>query len=175
VTGQLFDTATGGAELSDDGTYRYRLWRGTEPRLGFVMCNPSIADATTDHTITRCRSIARTNGYAGIDVCNLFAYRATKPGDLPADLDTATGGARNLDAIIAVIADVDTIVAAWGNTYAVVAHRLRDGDAPGIVLDIANAADVPVRCLGVTANGHPRHPSRIGNVPLVPWPVPVCE
>lgn len=167
----LFDVPDRGAELSDDGTYRYRLWRGTEPRLGFVMLNPSRADAhADDHTIRRCRAIASRNGYGGIDVANLFAYRATDPTELPDDLDTATGGERNIRAIIDVAAAVDTIVVAWGATYATVAKRIGDGDAPGIVLDIADAADVNVRCLGVTADGYPRHPSRIGAVPLVPWP-----
>lgn len=65
------------------GAYRYRLWRCWQPTLGsvlWIMLNPSTAtEAEDDPTIRRCVSFADTWGFGGIDVVNLFAYRATSP------------------------------------------------------------------------------------------------
>ena len=72
-----------------DSEYRYLLtrdWSGGAHccrGLMFIMLNPSTADATQDDpTIRRCMNLARRDGYAGISVVNLFAYRATNPQDL---------------------------------------------------------------------------------------------
>jgi hypothetical protein len=68
-----------GAKLSDDGVYRYALWRDwreslDEPLLGYVMLNPSTADASEDdQTIRKCIGFAERNDYRGFIVLNLFA------------------------------------------------------------------------------------------------------
>lgn len=74
-----------GAVLSPCETFRYRLWRywGGGEALMFCMLNPSKADASIDDpTIRKCMGFARRLGYGGIEVVNLYAYRATDPGDL---------------------------------------------------------------------------------------------
>lgn len=75
-----------GAIFSDDGMYRYALWRVwdcTLPLLGYGLLNPSTADAATnDPTISRCCTRAKLLGYGGIIVWNLFAFRATDPKDM---------------------------------------------------------------------------------------------
>ena len=66
------------AVISDCGKYRYVLERdkGSNP-LVFLMLNPSTADASLDDpTIRRCRRFSEDNGYTGIVVVNLYAYRA---------------------------------------------------------------------------------------------------
>jgi len=74
------------ARISDDGLYRYRLervWDDALPSLGFVMLNPSTADALVDDpTIRRCIGFARREKAGGLIVCNLYAFRATNPADL---------------------------------------------------------------------------------------------
>jgi len=73
------------AVLSDCGTYRYSLTRrwSPGPLLGWVMLNPSRADALVDDpTIRRCVGFARRWGFAGIVVRNLYALRATDPREL---------------------------------------------------------------------------------------------
>lgn len=78
------------AVISKCGKYRYRLERqlreiGKERQLVsmFVMLNPSTADEVDDdNTIRRCREFATSWGYTRLLVCNLFAFRATDPGDL---------------------------------------------------------------------------------------------
>ena len=72
-----------GAVISDCKRYRYRLWRiwnGSQSRLVFVMLNPSTADGEQDDpTIRKCVGFAERLGYGGIEVVNLFAWRATDP------------------------------------------------------------------------------------------------
>jgi hypothetical protein len=97
MTADLFTTRT--AEISQCDTanepghdraacpvcevYRYELRRVWDAQLGlacWVMLNPSTADANEDDpTIRRCVNFARTWGYGGIVVRNLFALRATDP------------------------------------------------------------------------------------------------
>jgi hypothetical protein len=72
-----------GALLSEDGRYRYRLWRlwdDLAPVMVWVMLNPSTADADLDDpTIRKCIGFAKANRHGGIIVVNLFAWRATDP------------------------------------------------------------------------------------------------
>jgi hypothetical protein len=74
------------ATISDCGKYRYtlsRVWDMALPQMGFVMLNPSTADADTDDpTIRKCIGFAKRGHCGGINVVNLFAFRATDPADL---------------------------------------------------------------------------------------------
>ena len=106
----------GGADLSEDRNYRYRLWRewGSGPTCLFVMLNPSTADeGTDDHTIRKCTGFAMRFGAGRIFVVNLFAYRATYAEDL-----AKQGGVvgTDNDAILTAEASAaQIIVAAWGD------------------------------------------------------------
>lgn len=145
-----------GAVLSDDGVYRYRLWRVWDPdRLptAFVMLNPSTADARVDDpTIRRCTGFARAWGAGGIVVVNLYAYRATDPRELAAAEGRGVDvvGPENDAHVRAAFAAVDQVVFAWGAATLGpgVARRVREALPPGL----------EVSCLGVTKQGHPRHP-----------------
>lgn len=143
------------ATISACGLYRYGLHRswGCGDRLRFVMLNPSTADAEVDDpTIRRCMGFARTLGYDGIDVFNLYAYRATKPADLW-EAAAPTGGERNDDLLREVLRQsrVQPAIAAWGANARPerVAEFLswRDGVRGARVL-----------ALGLTKAGAPRHP-----------------
>ena len=49
----------------------------------FVGLNPSTADETADDpTLTRCVNFAKSWGYGGVCMANLFAFRATQPTDM---------------------------------------------------------------------------------------------
>ena len=65
--------------------YRYgleRVW-GTGPMLLYVMLNPSTADELrNDPTIERCQRRAVQLGFGGMQIANLFGWRATRPQDL---------------------------------------------------------------------------------------------
>lgn len=74
------------AEISKCGKYRYlleRTWDESKEKVLFIMLNPSTADANNDDpTIRRCISFAKSWGYGGLMVGNLFALRATNPKEL---------------------------------------------------------------------------------------------
>lgn len=134
-------------------TYRYlltRTWDEAWPRVTWVMLNPSTADAFADDpTIRRCTAFARTWHAGGINVVNLFAYRATRPAELRRASDPA--GSANDEFILEACRPPAMVIAAWG------AHgSLRD--RAETVTKMLAAAQVRLFCLGVTRDGHPRHP-----------------
>jgi hypothetical protein len=153
-----------GAEISEDGVYRYLLWRRwdkTKPRALFIMLNPSTADADVDDpTIRRCIGFAKSWGMGGIRVTNLYPFRATDPADLARA--AAPRGQGNLNWIERSIDPVGISIAAWG------AHKMVAGQASevrGIFYD----AGIPLYALKLTADGHPGHPLYIASsaVPLL--------
>jgi hypothetical protein len=156
------------ALISDCGAYRYwlaRVWALGKPILVWVMLNPSTADAQIDDpTIKRCMAFARENGYGGILVVNLFAFRATKPEHMKAAADPV--GPDN-DLWLALVYEMvkatgGDVVAGWG-----VHGTLRDRDYD--VVAQAERAGVAMKCLGHSKDGCPKHPLYIkGGTPFVP-------
>jgi hypothetical protein len=146
----------GSASISTCGRFRYHLSRywSDDARLVFVMLNPSMANAQEDdNTIRRCIDFGRTLGFGGIEVVNLFAYRATDPRQLRDDgyligpeTDSWIEGATRA----AVERGADVCIA-WGN----LAHRLA---RRGEVMAIIKRSGGEPKCLGRTALGEPRHP-----------------
>jgi hypothetical protein len=136
--------------LSRDRVYRYRLWRtwGDGPLLGWIMLNPSQADRHLDDpTLRRCVGFAQQWGYGGLEVVNLFAYRASQPGVLRQVVDPI--GPQN-DRYLRGLPDrVDAIVCAWGNGGAL-------GGRDRLVRRLLG--EYPLHCLGQTKSGQPRHP-----------------
>ena len=147
------------AVLSEDGTYRYRLTRRVSDRpdpyrLVFVMLNPSTADAFTDDaTIRRCVGYAKRRGFDELEVVNLYAYRATDPDDLrrahASGVDVV--GPENL-AYVDESLRRGFVAAAWGNNAATC--------PPTPVSLLLASWSQTIWCLGTTAAGQPRHPSR---------------
>jgi hypothetical protein len=147
-----------------EGDYRYRLWRtlasgGRSGRLLFVMLNPSTADATiNDPTLRRCISFASDWGFGSLEVCNLFAYRATDPEVLARLPDPI--GPENDRHLLAAAARAETIIAAWGGR----------GDLKGRAAQVKALLVCcrPLFCLGLTKGGAPRHPLyvRRGTAPI---------
>src|SRR5262249_50597363 len=143
------------AAFSPCGRYRYALSR----RLGragrtatFILLNPSTADAVSDDpTIRRCLGFAKRWRCGRLIVLNLFALRATDPGELrraadPVGRDNAAWLARVLRH-----AGSGLVVCGWG-----VHGTLRRQDRT--VLHSLAALRVEPLALGVTRDGHPRHP-----------------
>lgn len=137
------------AVLSDDGLYRYILSRRWDAgrELGFIMLNPSTADAEVDDpTIRRCIGFAERWGYGGIAVANLFALRSTNPAALKAAPDPV--GPINEEWISALVRESDLCIAAWG------AHAFAGARAK----KVSERFGDQLSCLGVTKAGHPKHP-----------------
>lgn len=115
------DELASGAIISPCGHYRYHLWRIWEPTLPvcvWVMLNPSTADEHTDDpTIRKCIAIARHNGFGGISVRNVFAYRATDKTDLLKVNDPV--GADNSGHLLAArsVSILTRLVLGWGKPF----------------------------------------------------------
>lgn len=155
------------ATLDPTKTYRYalsRTWDVGRPVL-WIMLNPSVADADHDDpTIRRCTGFAARWGYPGIEVVNLFAYRATDPRALLANHDPV--GPDNDLAIQDAAARAGIIVAAWG---AFAQHYDR---VQMVLLLLRRYA---LHTLGLTKDGHPRHPLYVARStsPTLWTPAPV--
>ncbi len=166
-------TVTCGAEISECGTHRYtltRTWDDTAHLL-WIMLNPSTADATVDDpTIRRCMGFARAWGYGGIEVVNLFAYRATDPKELVGLHPNVAQGPANANAVAGAFMRASVLgsaaVAAWGAGY----RKCKQArlDVEGMASEFA----VPLYCLGVTKQGDPRHPLYVPNTQrAIEWPM----
>jgi hypothetical protein len=156
--------------LSACRTYRYVLWRELDvQRPGyalFIGLNPSTADEVADDpTIRRCQDFARRWGYGAVCVVNLFAYRATKPAELKAA--AAPVGRGNDRWLTRVAAGAGVVVAAWG------VHGTFAGRDRAVTALLGGR----LTCLGVTKDGHPRHPLYLKRtaVPRAWVPAAVCR
>ena len=142
-----------GADFSDCGRYRYKLWRTWDdirPDVMFIMLNPSTADATADDpTIRRCIGFAHDWGYGGVRVGNLFAWRTPYPQALRSALDPI--GRHNDSALCELAEGAALVVAAWG------VHGMWLARAQTVRQRFTR----PLHALGVTKSGEPAHPLRL--------------
>ncbi|MAX82399.1 MAG: hypothetical protein CL843_19750 [Crocinitomicaceae bacterium] len=158
-----FDTNSG-AVISDCGKYRYRLWRiwdKSKPLVGFCMLNPSTADASVDDpTIRRLIGFAKSWGYGGFIVVNLFAMRTPKPVMLKTAADPV--GPDNAKHLSEVAGLVDTVICAWGN------HG-KFAMADKLAMVCMHGKTV-TKALHINADGSPKHPLYIkGDAVPVPF------
>jgi hypothetical protein len=130
--------------------YRYglsRLWDATRPTVLFLMLNPSTADEhRNDPTVARCETRARAMGFGAVMIANIFAFRATRPVDLKR-AETPIGELN--DAVLGHwTTGAGMTVAAWGVHGG---HQDRGRD-------VARNIGGGLHHLGLTKDGHPRHP-----------------
>ena len=145
------------AEYSPCDRYRYtltRVWAPGGGRVVFVMLNPSTAtEVQNDPTVERCERRARALGFGAFRVLNIFAFRATDPREMRRAPDPIGPG--NDAAIRAALPWVDRVICAWG------AHGTHLGRGPTVEA-MLRAAGCPLFHLGLSKDGHPRHPLYIG-------------
>lgn len=141
------------AVISDCGQFRYilrRSWDISRPALGFVMLNPSTADASEDDpTIRKCIGFAERMGYGAIVVTNLYAFRSTDPRDLK-----RAGYLRGPECdewLLRAAREASLTICAWG------AHA-RDLSRPIDVINMLSGEGIRLRALAYTEDGIPRHP-----------------
>ena len=140
------------AVLSPDRLYRYLLVRkwSSQPYLTYIMLNPSTADENVnDPTIERCIRRAIKLGYGGIEVVNLFAFRATDPKELRTIIDPI--GDENDKYILDSARNAGIVVIAWGN-HGSLRMRWR------AVTRMLWVAGIPMYHLGMSKQNHPKHP-----------------
>lgn len=158
-----------GAKFSDDRVFRYLLWRiwdRTKPMVFLCGLNPSVAaEVRTDPTITKETEFARRWGCGGLLKGNLYGFVSTDPAGLWTAPDPV--GPENSESLRAAVKRCATAVVAWGAT---------DGPAKAdrivTALTAIRASGLRAWCLGYTADGSPRHPSRIAySTPMEPFEV----
>lgn len=140
------------ALYSDCERYRYaltRVWAPGETAL-FVMLNPSTAtEVQNDPTVERCERRSRALGFGGFRVTNIFAWRDTDPRNMRAADDPV--GPQNDTAILDGAAWANRIICAWGTNGA---HLGRGPQVEAFL----RATTLPLHHLGLTKEGHPKHP-----------------
>ena len=139
------------------GEYRYtrtRVWDAALAMITFVLLNPSTADAVQlDPTLRRCVGFAKREGYGGMVILNLYAFRTKDPRIMMAATDPV--GPDN-DRVLADV--IGTVVAGWGTN----ADPARVNRALELLPRL--------HALGVTKDGHPRHPLYVpADAPLIEW------
>lgn len=119
----------------------------------FLMLNPSTADESkNDPTVERCERWARSWGYGGLLVCNLFAFRATDPIDMKAARDPV--GPDNDAAILECADRAGKVICGWGN------HGGHLGRSSAVRKALAWKE---LHCLRITQAGEPQHPLYLPN------------
>lgn len=158
------------ATISADQLYRYDLTRPlvvslpADPKVVLVCgLNPSVASAEIeDRTIEQCMFFARREGGEQLVMVNLFAWRSTDPKGMWAAADPI--GPENDEALRRWTARSSLTIAAWGALPPKAINRYQK------VLAILRAGGREVLCFGLTAEGFPRHPSRLAHATaLVPF------
>lgn len=141
-----------GAIISEDEKYRYQLWRiwdKTKPLVLFIMLNPSTADADNDDpTIKRLIGFAKSWGYGGFYVGNLFAYRSTDPKGLLSQSDPV--GWVNGHHLLNMQFKCELIVCAWGNRP--ILNKLKQTVFDSTILN------KKLHCIDLSNDGTPKHP-----------------
>ncbi|WP_454727882.1 MULTISPECIES: DUF1643 domain-containing protein [Cupriavidus] len=163
-----------GAEMSRCERYRYLLWRVWDdklPVMGVIMVNPSTADhREDDQTIRKVIKIAKHNGFGGIHVGNLAAWRSSDPKALTTAADPV--GPDNDRHLQSLIGRATLILCAWGRNARSLPGRVQT------VEQMLRAAGVAPKMLRLTSDGYPSHPNALGrayipeDTPLLPYPMP---
>ena len=137
------------AEFSPCRKYRFtllRTWDETKPYAMFIGLNPSTADEIeNDPTVTRCINYAKSWGYGGLCMTNIFSYRATNPEDMIAEKEPIGDG--NDDWILKSAKEAGVVVAAWGDNGS---HLGRSKQVRKLVPNL--------HCLNLNTSGEPTHP-----------------
>jgi hypothetical protein len=112
------DIQASGATFDSSETHRFVLWRSwAEQERGkmvmFIGLNPSTANQTKDDpTIRRVMGMAKSWGYNGIYMLNLFSFVSAYPEKIP-HLELMHG--KNMHYLRQSASLSDKIVFAWGN------------------------------------------------------------
>lgn len=163
--------------FSPDGTYRYwleRRWDAGLPRFGFVLLNPSRADALSDDPTTRrLHHICAANGGGAYVLVNLFALVDTHQRALHHTAAVGETSGENDRWITAALRWSDRVVVGWGaggGTTSRLGER-RQALRRRIRAIRPVLADRELWCVGVNRAGSPRHPGRgvRNDVPLRPF------
>lgn len=146
------DQEPSGAVFAEDRTHRLYLWRRWNSNLPWIMLiglNPSKADEMrNDPTVRRGIGFADKWGYGGFFMCNVYSLVTPDPKRLNTEPPLVMG----VDLAMRVIRRRCTkAVACWGSLITKVSGW--EDRVERVKQELA-----PLHCIGVTKDGHPRHP-----------------
>lgn len=140
-----------------------RIWRYTLHRewadgqsVAFLMFNPSTADDMQDDpTIRKCIGFAKRWGYGRLVILNLFGIRGTDPR-IVARVDDPVGPMNDYH-IVNALKGCREVICAWGCGGHMKGELQK---RPGYVMNLIeeHRFSTPIRCLGYSEDGSPRHP-----------------
>ena len=141
--------------------WRFTLGKSAKGKLLTIGLNPSTAtQEKADVTVAKVEVAARSNGFEGFVMLNLYPVRSTDYRLLPR-VPNRKAFQANLERIEAVVASESepVIWAAWG---ASIAHHSYFIEARDALFERLGRYKVKWLRFGeLTAGGHPRHPSRL--------------
>jgi hypothetical protein len=146
----LFDESSpaAGAEFSECGRYRYKLWRKWDENKPIAMCiglNPSTANFSKDApTIGTLKRILTNLGYGGFYMMNLFALISSKPSALLKCEDPIGDNDTKLKEVEKLC---DDVIVCWGD------FKQAKDRITKVLPNYPNA-----KCFGTNKNGTPCHP-----------------
>lgn len=158
--------------FSPDRTYRYSLLHvmdeSNQSMIAWIGLNPSTADENElDPTLRRVRAFSLREGFGRFVMINLYAFRSTDPKGLSIPVDPV--GPENDRTIRATFGLADMVVVAWGawnNGQDRKRQVMQDARGARMVYDKM----FPMKCLGLTKGGEPRHPLYVrANQPFVDY------
>ena len=136
--------------------YRYVLGTAGENPLICVGLNPSTArPGALDNTLKSVERVARHNGFDSFLMMNLYAQRATRPGDMDREISDFLHQ-ENLKAFAWLLEKTKTVWAAWG---AVMETRGYLKDCMADFVKVGEAMGANWYSAGQRSKkGHPHHP-----------------
>jgi hypothetical protein len=154
---KLRNSIKGGATFSDCGQYRPLLWRdwpeaANSGHVLWIGMNPSTADGDVDDpTVRRECDFTAAWGFGSYRKCNVMDFRATQPKAL-LQPGVAPRSEINLKTIVEQARSAELVILAFGSLHKKLRHYGED------VVSTLEAEGIRAMCLGVTANGSPKHP-----------------
>lgn len=146
---------------NNDDTERYLLGNNGEPWIATIGLNCSTATAyKADPTVHKSEKVCKRSGFRGWYMLNLYPLRCTQVSGLPKEADPQAYR-RNMDHIIEIFQKHPglPVWCAWG---APILTRRYFIDAAIDVIKASLKYGAKLRHFGpLTAQGHPRHPSRL--------------
>jgi len=146
---------------SPDNQCRFALGKEGPQKLFVIALNPSTADKeNSDVTMAKVETVSFANGYSGFVMFNLYPLRSTAVGNLP-EIPNNEQSNQNIRIIEDFVSQEESppIWAAWGNPIRRRPYFIT------VLREIHNRISrLSPRWLhygDLTANGNPRHPSRL--------------
>lgn len=136
-----------------------RMWDDLLPVLVVCMLNPSWAShLIDDQTILVLMHFARSWGFGGLRVVNLYPFRSPKPSEMKRHPERQSASNRTAleEAMVYAALTSGRLLVAWGN------DGNFEGEADWFASRAAGHHGLELICLGRTQDGSPKHPMARG-------------